>query len=148
MINEFKDKYFFLSNFKKAPITYLGLNYKSSEAAYQSMKCCNEEDRIKFIELSAPESKKLGREITPRSDWEEIKDNVMYEICKAKFSQNEDLKEKLLETKDKYLEEGNTWHDNIWGNCKCEKCKNIPGENRLGKTLMRVREELRNQNTT
>ena len=32
--------------------------------------------------------------------------------------------------------------------CKCEKCKNIPGENRLGKTLMRVREELRNQNTT
>ena len=33
----------------------------------------------------------------------------MYEIVQAKFTQNPDLKEKLLATGDEYLEEGNTW---------------------------------------
>ena len=66
-----------------------------------------------------------------------------FEIIKT---ENETLKERLLATGDEYLEEGTTgWHDNIWGNCSCEKCKNIPGENRLGKILMRIREELKNE---
>lgn len=61
----------------------------------------------------------------------------MYEICLAKFSQNENLKARLLETGDKHLEEGNTWGDKIWGTVNGE------GENNLGKILMRVRAELR-----
>lgn len=71
-----------------------------------------------------------------RSDWEEVKDKVMYEIVLAKFTQNPDLKEKLLATGDEYLEEGNTWGDTIWGTV------DGVGENRLGKILMRVRDEL------
>lgn len=63
----------------------------------------------------------------------------MYEICKAKFTQNEDLKAKLLATGNDILEEGNTWGDRVWGTV------NGVGENRLGKILMRVREELRNE---
>lgn len=63
----------------------------------------------------------------------------MYEICKAKFTQNGDLKEKLLATGNDILEEGNTWGDRVWGTV------NGVGENRLGKILMRVREELRNE---
>ena len=63
----------------------------------------------------------------------------MYELCKAKFTQNEDLKEKLLATGNDILEEGNTWGDRVWGTV------NGVGENRLGKILMRVREELRNE---
>lgn len=61
----------------------------------------------------------------------------MYEICLAKFSQNEELKIKLLATGDEHLEEGNTWGDRIWGTV------NSKGQNHLGKILMRVREELR-----
>ena len=71
-----------------------------------------------------------------RSDWEEVKDKVMYEIVLAKFTQNPDLKEKLLATGDESLEEGNTWGDTIWGTV------DGVGENRLGKILMRVRDEL------
>ena len=67
---------------------------------------------------------------------EEVKDKVMYEIVLAKFTQNPDLKEKLLATGDEYLEEGNTWGDTIWGTV------DGVGENRLGKILMRVRDEL------
>lgn len=61
----------------------------------------------------------------------------MYEIVKAKFTQNEDLKQRLLETGDMYLEEGNTWGDRTWGTI------NGKGQNRLGKILMKVREELK-----
>ena len=60
----------------------------------------------------------------------------MYEIVLAKFTQNPDLKEKLLATGDESLEEGNTWGDTIWGTV------DGVGENRLGKILMRVRDEL------
>lgn len=63
----------------------------------------------------------------------------MYEICKAKFSQNTELKKRLLSTGNEHLEEGNTWGDKIWGTV------NGVGENRLGKILMRIREELRNE---
>lgn len=63
----------------------------------------------------------------------------MYEICKAKFSQNEELRDRLLATGDEYLEEGNTWGDRIWGTV------NGICENRLGKILMRVREELKGE---
>ena len=136
-INEFRGKYYFLSNFYEAPITYLGLTYLNNEAAFQSAKTFS--DRECFINLDPSSAKKLGRKVQLRSDWEDVKDKVMYEICKAKFSQNVDLKVKLLETDDKYLEEANTWGDKIWGTV------NGVGENRLGKILMRVREELRNE---
>ena len=144
MINEFRGKYYFLSNFFEAPVTWDGITYQNNEAAFQSAKVLS--DRERFADLDPSSAKKLGRKVQLRSDWEYVKDEVMYEICKAKFSQNSGLKRRLLETDKEYLEEGTTgWHDNIWGNCNCEKCKNIPGENRLGKILMRVREELRNE---
>lgn len=70
-----------------------------------------------------------------RPDWEEVKDDVMYTVCKAKFLQNPGLLKKLLDTGDAELIEGNTWNDQIWGVC------NGSGENRLGKILMRIRDE-------
>ena len=54
-----------------------------------------------------------------------------------------ELREKLLATGNEELVEGNTWHDNIWGNCSCDCCKKIEGQNKLGKLLMQVREEIR-----
>ena len=89
-----------------------------------------------FVNLNPSDAKRLGRSIRLRDDWELVKYDIMYEICKAKFEQNADLKEKLLATGDKYLEEGNTWNDRCWGTCKGI------GENHLGKILMRVRDEL------
>ena len=70
----------------------------------------------------------------------------MYDIVKAKFSQNENLRQMLLDTNNEELIEGNWWHDNCWGDCSCERCKDIKGQNNLGKILMRVREEIRNEN--
>lgn len=61
----------------------------------------------------------------------------MYEICLDKFKRNPLLMKELIATGTEELVEGNTWGDKIWG-----KVDGI-GENRLGKILMNVREELK-----
>lgn len=135
-INSFRDEYYFLSNFYECYVTYNGLTYKNNEAAFQAQKCINPKDREKFCNLRASESKKLGRRVVLRKDWEDIKIKVMTDIVKAKFKQNEDLQKKLLATEDAYLEEENTWGDRIWGTV------NGVGANNLGRILMNVRKEL------
>ena len=56
-----------------------------------------------------------------------------------KFYRTYNIRNLLLETKDKYLEETNHWHDNFYGTCICKKCNN-QGQNNLGKILMKIRE--------
>lgn len=60
-------------------------------------------------------SKKRGRSVSLRKDWEQVKIRIMHEIVQAKFEQNPVLAEKLVETGNACLEEGNTWGDRIWG---------------------------------
>lgn len=62
----------------------------------------------------------------------------MEEIVRAKFTQNESLKWRLIGTGDAYLEEGNTWGDTFWG----VDAKTREGRNHLGRILMRIRKEL------
>jgi hypothetical protein len=137
MIDKFTDEYFFLSNFYECKVTYEGITYLNNEAAFQSMKTLDRNERRTFAEFDPDAAKKAGRKISLRSDWEDIKTELMYEICKAKFTQNNDLAAKLLATGDEELVEGNNWNDKIWGKV------NGQGENRLGIILMRIREELR-----
>lgn len=139
IINSFTGEYYFLSNFYEAPITYDGISYENNEAAFQAQKCFSYNERKTFSSLNPSEAKRKGRRVILRSDWEDVKTDEMYKICKAKFSQNSDLKEKLLTTGNAELEEGNTWGDRIWGTV------DGVGENRLGKILTKIREELRNE---
>ena len=148
-------EYGFLSNFHPCKVIYNGIEYKHTEGAFQAQKTLDNNLKVAIAKLSASESKKAcGRhglmlkdgtfiKVDLRPDWEEVKDQIMYEVVKAKFEQNSDLREKLLATEDAELIEGTTWHDNYWGNCTCPRCVNKLGRNQLGKTLMRVREELR-----
>lgn len=143
MINEFRGRYGFLSNFYESPVTYKGLTYRNNEAAFQAQKVNDEEEQRAFCMMEPLEAKRKGRHVKLRDDvdWDTEKFIYMYEICKEKFSQNEYLKYLLLSTGDTHLEEGNTWGDKIWGTVNGE------GENRLGKILMKVREELRDSDS-
>lgn len=145
MIDKFDGEFAFLSNFYDAPVVYDGITYKNTEAAFQAQKTTSVPKRLEFANFTASQSKKEGRKLALRQDWEEVKGQVMYEICLAKFTQNEDLKMKLLSTDGRHLIEGNHWHDNTWGNCTCEKCRSVQGQNRLGVILMKIREELKNE---
>lgn len=136
-IKFFNGKYFFLSNYFPCIITYDGITYNNAEAAFQSAKTVDMEVRKKFSVLTPNRAKALGRRILLRDDWENVKFKVMHDVCKAKFTQNKILREKLIETGDAYLEEGNTWGDRVWGTC------NGTGQNHLGQILMAIRYEVK-----
>ncbi|OTQ84977.1 swarming motility protein YbiA [Bacillus subtilis subsp. subtilis] len=138
-IDEFRGKYYFLSNFYNSPVTYEGITYQNNEAAFQAMKVTTDEIRKQFADLPPNLAKRKGRNVQLRNDWEEVKEQYMYEIVLAKFKQNRDLKKRLLATGTSELIEGNTWGDVIWGMCKGQ------GENKLGKILMRIRNEFKSE---
>lgn len=91
--------------------------------------------------LSAPTpgaAKKLGRRAPMRPTWDDEKVAVMLTLLRAKFTRP-DLARHLLATGDATLIEGNWWGDRFWGVCDGE------GENHLGRLLMQVRDELRQE---
>ena len=143
MIDKFDGQYAFLSNFHLTPLVYRNMRFTSSEAAFQSQKTTDPEEMQKYCDLAPGASKRKGREVKLRDNWDIIKDQIMYEVCYAKFSQNPNLMMQLLDTGDEELVEGNTWHDNTWGNCVCQKCQDIPGRNMLGMLLMELRTEIK-----
>lgn len=130
--------YTFLSNFYEAPVSFRGLDYGSAEAAFQAQKCLTDEERLPFTEARPGKSKGMGRRVRLRPDWEQVKVGLMEEIVRAKFTQNAELKRRLLATGQKRLAEGNTWGDTFWG----VDARSGRGENHLGLILMRVRAEL------
>lgn len=144
-IDSFDGKYAFLSNFYSSPIYDTdGIEYPTVEHYFQAMKTLDFTMRLRIANAPTPgQAKRLGRHVNLRRDWNEVKTDVMRDALRLKFSQPS-LRKKLLDTEDAWLEEGNIWHDNIWGDCHCHICEDIVGENRLGKLLMEIREEIRN----
>lgn len=137
-INSFRNENYFLSNMRPTKVTYKGVTYKSAEAAFQAQKCANERDKAKFADLTGKQARSEGRKVKLRDDWESVKVDVMRDVVRAKFSDKE-LAKKLVATGYRNLVEGNTWNDTFWG------VSGGIGENQLGKILMEVREELRQE---
>ena len=143
LIDSFRGAFDFLSNFYGASVFYDGLWYRNSEAAFQSAKTLDPEMRKKFAAASPSQAKSMGRMVNLRPDWEQVKDGIMLEILRSKFAPGTKCAEWLLATGSLRLIEGNTWHDNYWGVCQCEKCRGEKGLNHLGELLEKVRDELR-----
>lgn len=143
MIAMFDGKYAFLSNFEQSPFTVDGVTFPTVEHWFQAFKTLNPQEFRNIIAAETPgKAKRMGRHVILRPDWEEVKVDVMREGLRKKFTIPE-FRVKLLATDDEELMEGNTWHDNTWGNCVCQKCQNIPGRNMLGMLLMELRNEIR-----
>jgi ribA/ribD-fused uncharacterized protein len=136
-ITEFSGMYNFLSNFYPCAVTYDGLTYTNSEAAFQSAKSVDLNNRTIFTDMAPLIAKMTGRMVLLRPDWEQVKDQVMEDIVRAKFTQNEQLGKLLLATGSADLIEGNDWNDTYWG------VSHGVGQNKLGKILMKIRNELR-----
>ncbi len=149
MINEFKGPHYFLSSFfmLNIPIYWRTLSYPSGEHLFAAYKTMNLEDKLWISTLKEPKHAKAagskwgykGRKIVLRADWEQeyngapLKVHVMRHVLTLKYCYNSVLTEWLCKTHPKQLIEGNWWHDNYWGNCTCNKCVNIPGQNLLGR---------------
>ena len=138
MIGTFDGEYAFLSNFYPSFITDEDyITYPTVEHYFQAMKTLDTGVRFYIaIQATPGQAKRLGRRLDLRPDWEFIKDSIMEEALRMKFS-NPKLRKALLNTGDEYLEEGNTWGDQYWGVC------NGVGKNKLGKLLMKIRQEIK-----
>lgn len=143
VIDHFEGEYAFLSNFYPAEVTYLGVTYPTVEHAYQSAKTLVTAQKNWVRTAPTPgEAKKRGQRVTMRPSWNEsARRTVMSGLLHQKF-EHEPLRSKLLATGDTELVEGNVWHDQFWGDCRCPQHIGQGGLNWLGSLLMKIRAEM------
>ncbi|MCW8876553.1 MAG: NADAR family protein [Kangiellaceae bacterium] len=133
------DEYGEFSNFAAYPIKLKGKTWPTSEHYFQAMKFESAKDRKDIFGAKTPmEAARKGRDRKRKlkRNWESMKDNVMREAVLAKFSQHNDLKERLLSTGDAKLIE-HSENDDYWGDGG-----NGKGKNMLGRILMDIRDKL------
>ena len=103
-------KYKSFSNFSRHPIVVKGTEWPTVEHYFQAQKFLTKE-RIELIRLTSSPAKarKLGTEIGHpiRPDWDEIRNDVMFEALLAKFQQHPEIAKLLLSTGDALLVENN-----------------------------------------
>jgi ribA/ribD-fused uncharacterized protein len=128
------------SNFAPFSIFLKGKRWPTSEHYFQAQKFAgtpHEEEirRAKKPRLAAEMGRDRKRPL--RRDWEAVKDAVMLDALRAKFTQHADLRALLLSTGEARLVE-HTANDSYWGDGG-----DGSGRNRLGQLLMQLRDELR-----
>ena len=144
-----------LSNFYKREFTVSGEQYSCVEQFLWSKKATVYKDYHALYRIMTSDSpaqmKKTAKQIKSpsgdESEWLEMMPDVMTIAVHAKFAQNPDLKEVLLNTGDDVIAEANP-HDTKWGcgfgllHPDAFKQSKWQGLNELGKILMQVRTDL------
>lgn len=140
-ITTFTDEHRFLSNFfpSRFEVRRFGKMWtvRTVEHPFQGMKTRDVHEWRRVLECSTPgRAKRMGRRVTMREEWDEIKVEVMRSLLVTKFSIPM-LGDALVATGDRELIEGNSWGDTFWGVC------DGVGENHLGRLLMEVRSQIK-----
>lgn len=138
------EEFRFLSNFYPCKIKAGGdfnFVWPSGEHLFFALGAVHSRDQdIIRLQLKSPaEVKKYSKTMQKVDDWHEMKDHIMLYVSRLKFTQNDDLREMLLMTDGFELVHFAPWGDKYWG-----VGKDMQGENKQGKILMQVREELKN----
>lgn len=137
--NSKSQEWCWLSNFFLSPTILDGKEYPTVEHWFQSQKFTNPilQEKIRLASTAAS-AKKLGTTRDPsfHADWDTLRDSIMLQGLRAKFSQNIVLANKLLSTGTLLLIEDSLW-DSYWGSGRSGT-----GKNRMGELLMNVRREL------
>jgi ribA/ribD-fused uncharacterized protein len=130
------------SNFSAHPIDLDGQRWPTTEHYFQAQKFADPALQAKIRSAKDPgDAARLGRRLPGlRSDWEQVKDDVMLHALRAKFNQHPKLGQLLLSTGDAKLVE-HTVNDRYWADGG-----DGSGKNRLGELLMQLRSELRDAN--
>lgn len=146
VIDSFTGQWGFLSNFHPAPLAWEGMDYATSEHAFNAGKTLDRAQR-EWVQ-SAPKpriAKERGQKVTLRDGWNErVRYDVMAQVLRAKFLCDPRRVQALLSTGASLLVEGTQWHDQHWGDCRCGRATCAePGQNHLGRHLMALRSEIR-----
>ena len=117
-----------------------GIYYPTVEHYYQSHKFADEETINSILKAATPkEASNIGRDRKniriPHFHKKKI--DVMHDGVYLKFSQNKDIRSKLIETRNQEIQEMSV-KESFWG-----VGPNLDGENHIGKILMQVRDEVK-----
>lgn len=142
IIGIYEREFYVFSNFSSFQIDYKGRHWPTSEHAYQASHFFDTApDLVEdiFKARSAHEAYKIAKSNADKApdNWNDIKSDIMYEICRLKMDQNPYVKQKLLASGDLDIVEDSP-KDDFWG-----WGANKNGRNELGKIWMRLRDELR-----
>lgn len=137
----FEGDHYAFSNFSSHHVTIWNWGFPNGEAAFHAFK---DSDRAHWERLSRSlkpsDAKRLGRQCNLREDWDTFRLTAMKMVVAAKATQHMDVLQLLWSTGEAELVEDNYWHDQFWGNCTCDKHRDIPGENHLGRAWMDLRD--------
>ena len=136
------DAYGFCSNFAPYPVKIDGKRWPTSEHYFQAQKFAGAPDEAEIRKAKSPMiAARMGRSRKRplRKDWESVKDGIMRTAVLEKFRQHEDIRTELLDTGVAVIVE-HTTNDRYWGDGG-----DGSGKNRLGRILMEVREQLREE---
>ncbi len=142
LFNGLHEAYGFFSNFAAYPIILGGKTWPTNEHYFQAQKFAGtDHEEVIRLAKSPMIAARMGRsrQRPLRADWERVKDDVMYQAVRAKFTQHDDLRRALLATGAARIVEHRP-RDAYWGDGP-----DGSGKNMLGLLLMRVRAELRTQ---
>jgi ribA/ribD-fused uncharacterized protein len=141
-ITSFRGRHRFLSNFYPSPLTWEGIEWPTSEHAYQAAKAAAvlgmplDITDLAIFSMTPGEVKSWARQNVPNAHtWDRVpKIIAMAGIVWQKFK-SPDMRALLDATAPEQLVEGNAWNDRFWGVCRDR------GENQLGKILMLIRDK-------
>lgn len=128
------------SNFSRHAITLKGERWPTTEHYFQAQKFAGTRHETEVRKAESPKAAaEMGRDRKRplRPDWESVKDDIMRDAVRAKFTQHKDLQKILLATGDAILVE-HTVNDSYWADGG-----DGTGKNMLGKILVEIREELK-----
>lgn len=134
-----------LSNFAPSPIRLKDRIWPTVEHYFQAQKFAGTEHEEQIRLTNSPMiAARMGRSRSKplRPDWEQVKEHVMREALRAKFTQHPHLRDLLAATGKRPLTE-HTKNDRYWADGGDGK-----GRNRLGALLMELRAELAAAPTT
>ena len=129
------------SNFYLREVMIDGKRWPTTEHYFQAQKFEQKPYQEKIRKAISPmKAATLGRsrKVKLKPNWDRQKDNVMYKAVLAKFSQHDDLRTLLVSTQNAIIIE-HTNNDSYWGDAG-----DGTGKNKLGKILMKVRDQLNN----
>lgn len=134
------ERYGEFSNFAPYPIELNGRLWPTSEHYFQAQKFAGtEHEEAVRLAKSPMVAARMGRsrQRPLRADWEKVKDDIMRQALRAKFTKHPELKSLLLDTGNAELVE-HTTNDHYWADGG-----DGTGRNMLGVLLMELRAELR-----
>ena len=143
VIGFYPREFYPFDNFSSFKVEWNGYLFASVEEAYQAASFMgSDEELVEKIKKShsADEAQRIAyaNRDKRREDWDDVKISIMEELLRLKIEQNPYVKKKLLQTGDYMIVEDSP-KDDFWG-----WGPNRNGQNNLGKLLMKLREELKN----